>query len=195
MDKEKPMVKKVGLLILAVLLVSVSLFSSDEEIAKKYKLTIRESKGKDTLSIMPKKAGGRSTIFLYIVKRLDNNNYHLRLRLAYFGKAQLFMKRYLFTVDGKEHDLNVRQPLQILNLSAQNVPGKYHDGKGTGICEFYDIALNPQEMELMKKLATAKKVLIRYDGTRGYKNAKIFKSELKDMRRVLDAFKELNPNP
>lgn len=185
------MVKNISVFLLAVLLVSVSLFSSDEELAKKYKLIIKENKSGGTVNFMPQKVDGRSTLFLYIVKRLDNNNYHLRMRLAYFGIKQIMMKRYLFTIDGKEYDLNVREPLQLQDLSSQNVPGKYNDQEATAICEYYDIALNPQELELMDKLASAKKVLLRYDGTKGYKNIKIFKSELKDIAPMLNAYKEV----
>jgi hypothetical protein len=63
--------------------------------------------------------------------------------------------------------------------------------ESAGICEYYDIAINKEEFELMEKLSNAKTVKLRYNGVKGYKRVKIHNSSKKAIRDVLDAFKEL----
>jgi hypothetical protein len=200
--------KRVIILTVGLTLVfSMCLYSNDSKsIEKKFKLQVRVDENKGFTTYMPKSGQGRSRIFLYIVKNNANNNYFLRLRIAYFANAMLLMKKYIFTVDGEEHVVPVRGIVRMQSLERMNLPGHeevriqdpeqqdveevaYTAASG-GICEYYDIAMNTEEIEIMKKIAASKKVKLRYEGTKGFKNMKIHKAEVKDIKLVLDAFEE-----
>lgn len=186
------MPKKALILTLAVLALVFNLFSVEEkDIISKYKLKKVENPQQGTVTYMPSGAGGRSTVFLYIVKVVNENSFHVRLRIARFAAELMHIRKYTFTAAEQDYVLEVREPVQSMDLNRQNTPGTYFDREGSGICEFYDIGLNPEEMEKVIQIAAADKVKLRLDGVKGFELAKVFSSDLKDMKRVLEAFKVL----
>lgn len=182
--------KRVIILIL-VLVFFMSLFSiGSKSIEKKFKLSVKVDKKKGFTTYMPRSAKGRSRIFIYIVKNNRDNSYFLRLRIAYFADSLLHIKQYVFTIDGEEHIVAVRGVVRMQDLKRLDLPGDYDDTASGGICEYYDIAMNSQEIEIMKKIAALKIVKMKYDGTKGFKKIKIHKRAKKGIKQVLDAFEE-----
>ncbi len=198
--------KRVIILIVGFMLVfSVFLYSNDSKnIEKKFKLQVHVDEKQGFTTYMPKGGQGHSRIFIYIVKNNANNNYILRLRIAYFADAMLHMKKYIFTADGEEHVVPVRGIVRMQSLPRMNLP-RYDEVRmqnseqqdlerveytaaSSGICEYYDIAMNTEEIEIIKKIAASKKVKLRYEGVKGFENIKIHKAEVKDIKLVLGAF-------
>lgn len=186
----------------AVVLFIVSVFSfflvltggDTKSIEKKYKVAARVDQKKGVTTYMPKGADLRSRLLVYIVKPDNNPEYILRLRVAYFAEEMLFLKRFTFEIDGEELEILVRDTVRTQDLRNPNLPGDYAGSSGGGIVEFYDIAVNPGETEVLKKIAATKGVKMKYEGTKGFKKFKIHKSEVTDIKRVLDAFEELKAN-
>ena len=177
------------IILTVVLTFSFLLFStSSESIEKKFKLNVKVDKKRDLTIYMSKSVPVRSRIFTYILKNNKDNSYSLRLRIAYFADSMLFIKRYIFYADREEFVLHVRNKLQIQDIRKPNLPGEFTDSSGAGICEYYDVPMTPQEIEIMKKITVSKKVIMRYDGTKGFKRVKVFKREKKSIKQVLDAF-------
>jgi len=159
-----------------------------KNIAREFKLQAREDKQKGITTFMPKGSSGRSRIVLYILKNDRDNSYALRLRIAYFAEEMLFIKQYVITADDKEYILPTRELTRQIDLQKMSLPGVYYDQEGGGICEYYDVSLLPQESEILRQVSASKSAKMEYVGTKGNQKASIHKNELKDIKRVFDAF-------
>lgn len=180
------------LFLVSLFMFSLFLTGSDTKpIEKKYKLTARVDQKKGVTTYMPKGADLRSRLLVYIVKPDNNPEYILRLRVAYFAEEMLFLKRFTFEIDDEELEILVRDTVRTQDLQNPNLPGDYAGSAGAGIVEFYDIAVNPGELEVLKKIAATKGLKMKYEGTKGYKKFKVHKSEVSEIKRILDAFEEL----
>lgn len=65
-------------------------------------------------------------------------------------------------------------------------------GQGQQYIEFYDIELMPHEIKMFEKIAAAKEVTIRYQGSENYQDLELkdrYKEAIKD---IIDAWKKLN---
>lgn len=159
-----------------------------KNIARKFKLQAKEDKQKGITTYMPKGVDIRSRIVLYVVKNNQANSYALRLRIAYFAEEMLFIKQYVIIADDKEYILTMREMTRQQDLQKLDIPGVYYDQEGGGICEYYDVALLPQESETLRQVAAAKSAKMKYIGVKGIQKVAIHKEELKDIKRVFDAF-------
>ena len=176
-------------LIIFVLFLSLSLFSSDFE--KKYNLKSQIDKKNGIIWYKHKKgSGGNTKIYPYFGKRIEDNQCSLRMVILYRGPDNLFVKEYIFTVDDEEHILTPRNKIQTVEMGENPVGGNPNTAS-RGICEVYDVAANQGEFDLMEKISNAKTVKLRYNGVKGYKKEKIHTSSKKAIKDVLDAFKEL----
>ncbi|MCX6579403.1 MAG: hypothetical protein NT166_04405 [Candidatus Aminicenantes bacterium] len=156
--------------------------------AGKFKLQVREDKQKGITTYMPKGVSIRSRIVLYIVKNNQTNIQTLRLRLAYFADEMLFIKQYVITADDKEYILPMREMTRQQDMQKLDIPDVYSDHEGAGICEYYDVALLPQEIEILRLISTSKSAKMKYVGTKGNQKVNIHKEEIKDIKRVFEAF-------
>lgn len=161
---------------------------TEKNIAREFKLQAKEDKQKGITTFMPKGSSGRSRIVLYILKNDRDNSYALRLRIAYFAEEMLFIKQYIITADDKEYILPMREMTRQIDLQKMSLPGVYYDQEGGGICEYYDVALLPQESEILRQVSASKSAKMEYVGTKGNQKASIHKDELKDIKRVFEAF-------
>ncbi len=183
------MKKIIALTLVLMFSVSLLLMSGDtKSITKKYKLRAQVDKKRGVTSYMPKGMSARSRIFIYIVKPDNKDTYFLRLRIAYFAKELLHIKRYVFETGGEELEILVRGTVRHQDMQRPNLPGSNPATVGGGIVEFYDIDMNPAEIEVIKKIAATKGVKMKYEGNKGYKKFKVHKAEVKDIKRVLDAY-------
>jgi hypothetical protein len=184
--------KKIIILILIVGFSMSLLAAGEKAILKKYKLSAKVDSVRGYTTYMPKRAADRHRIFVYIVKRHMDDSYILRLRIAYYAPEMLHLKRYVFYIDDKEHEILVRDTVRMQTMERLQLPGNYYDQQGGGICEYYDIAMNSGETEIMKKVAASKGVKLKYEGTKGFKKIKIHKGEAKVIKRGFDAFEAFN---
>jgi hypothetical protein len=159
-----------------------------KSIVKKFKLQPKEDKQKGITTYMPKGSSSRSRVVLYIVKIERDNSYVLRLRIAYFAEEMLFIKQYIFTADDKEYILPMREMTRQVDLQKMSLPGVYYDQEGGGICEYYDVAILPQEIEILRQVSASKSAKMEYVGTKGNQKVSIHKDEIIDINRVFDAF-------
>lgn len=183
------MKKLIVLTVTLVFSVSLLLMGGDtRSIEKKYKLRVRVDKKRGVTSYMPKGMSARSRIFIYIVKPDNRDDYFLRLRIAYFASERMDIKRYVFETGDEEHEILVRGPVRQQDMQNPNLPGSNPVATGGGIVEYYDIDMNPAEIEVIKKIAATKGVKMTYEGTKGNKKFKVHKGEVKDIKLVLDAY-------
>lgn len=190
MQKKKMWILLVFAAIFIFSIFPVNAINGDEEqnIEKKFKLQIQEDKQKGITTYMPKGMSIRSRIVLYFVRSTMNNTYFLRLRIAYFADEMLFIKQYVITADGKEYILPMRDITRQMDLQKMDIPDVYYDQEGGGICEYYDVAMQPQEIEIMRQICISKSAKMKYIGTKGNQKVKIHKAELKDIKLIFDAF-------
>lgn len=178
------------ILFISVLLHS-SLYLADKEFEKKYNLKSQVDEKNGIVWYKHKKgSGGNAKLYPYIGQRVESGQCFLRMVIVFFGRDNLFVKEYVFTVDDEEHILTPRKKIKTVETRDNYMRGEARDSSG-GICEIYDVAANQEEFELMEKISQAKKVKLRYNGVKGYKKAAIHKSTKKAIKEVLDAYKEL----
>jgi hypothetical protein len=89
----------------------------------------------------------------------------------------------------------MRELTRQVDLQKMSVPDVYYDQEGGGICEYYDVALLPQEIEILRQMSTLKSAKMKYVGTKGNQKVSIHKEEIKDIKRILDAFDAFNAAP
>lgn len=177
-------------IIIFVLLFSMSLFSSDFE--KKYQLKTQIDRKNGIVWYKHKNnTGTKSRVYVYFGKKQDADQYFLRMVIAYYAPSRLIVEEYRFSIDDEEVLVKPRSPVRTIDLKANHARMDESSDESVGICEYYDIAINQEEFELMEKLSNAKTVKLRYNGVKGFKNAKIHSSSKKAIKDVLDAFKEL----
>jgi len=178
-------------IIILVLLFSISLFSSDFE--KKYKLKSQIDKKNGIIWYKHKNnTGTNSRVYLYFGKKQDADQFFLRMVIAYYDPSRPIVEEYRFTIDDEEHVVKPRATVRTIDLKTNRVRmDDQTSDESAGICEFYDVAINQEEFELMEKLSNAKTVKLHYNGVKGYKRVKIHNSSKKAIKDVLDAFKEL----
>lgn len=180
--------KRLSIFIL-VLLFAVSLFSADFK--KIYKLKSQLDKKNGIVWYKHKSNSGTdSRVYVYFGKKQDTNQYFLRMVIAYYAPSRLIVEEYRFAIDDEEIVVKPRAPIRTIDVQGNRARMEYSSDEGT-ICEYYDVAINQEEFELMEKISNAKTVKLRYNGIKGFKNAKIHSSSKKAIRDVLAAFKEL----
>jgi hypothetical protein len=176
--------------VIFILLFSISLFSSGFE--KKYKLKSQIDKKNGIIWYKHKNnTGANSRVYLYFGKKQDADQFFLRMVIAYYAPSRLIVEEYRFTIDDEEHVVKPRGPVRTVDIKANRARIDQASDESAGICEYYDVAINQEEFELMEKLSNAKTVKLRYNGVKGYKRVKIHNSSKKAIKDVLNAFKEL----
>lgn len=162
------------------------------EIEKKYKLKTQVDKKNGIVWYKHKNnTGTKSRVYVYFGKKQDADQYFLRMVIAYYAPSRLIVEEYKFTIDDEEIVVKPRAPVRTIDLKANRARMDEPSDESAGICEYYDIAINQEEFELMEKLSNTKTVKLRYNGVKGFKNSKVHSSSKKAIKDVLAAFKEL----
>jgi hypothetical protein len=188
MLKERIELRKLYLVVF-LLFLSQLLFPTDIE--KKYKLKTQVDKKNGIVWYKHKNNSGTSSrVYVYFGKKQDADQYFLRMVIAYYATKRLIVEEYTFTIDDEEHVVKPRDLVRTVDVRTNRARMDEPSDESVGICEYYDIAINQEEFELMEKLSNAKTVKLRYNGVKGYKKVKIHNSSKKAIKDVLDAFKE-----
>ena len=176
--------------VIFLLFLSQLLFPTDIE--KKYKLKTQLDKKNGIVWYKHKNnTGTNSRVYVYFGKKQDADQYFLRMVIAYYAPSRLIVEEYRFTIDDEEHVVKPRDVVRTIDVRTSRGRMDEPSDESAGICEFYDIAINQEEFDLMEKLSNAKTVKLRYNGVKGFKRVKIHNSSKKAIKDVLDAFKEL----
>jgi len=106
----------------------------------------------------------------------DGRKPWLHFRLQYAGEKWLFIQSATIVIDGKK---------------AGEVSGSWKRDNNSTVWEWSDVPIDSDNVALVRQLAGATKATIRYSGQQYIRDRDIPASELKAMRNVLAAYKEL----
>ena len=99
----------------------------------------------------------------------------MRLAINFASDDWLFIQRAIFVIDDEK---------------AAEITGNWERNNDSTVYEGIDVKVGPEEMNLLKRIAKAKKVSIRLEGRQFHKDRDLRQNEIKAIGRVLDAFKE-----
>lgn len=101
----------------------------------------------------------------------------LRFKVQYWGESWLFVEKAIIVIDG------VRQP---------EIQGKWdRDHSAGSVWEYRDLGVSAASAPVLKAMAAAARVVIRFEGRRSYSDYKVPAGELQAIGRMIAAFEEL----
>lgn len=104
----------------------------------------------------------------------------LRLRVQFHSDDWLFIKSATFVINGEKRGL---------------IEGRWErDNSGGKVWEWSDSSVGDEQLGLLKAMASAKEVIIRFDGAKYRRDRTLNKSELSSIKNVLKAYTELGGN-
>ena len=103
------------------------------------------------------------------------------MRIQYVADSWLFIKRFIFLVDGKNFEI---EPPQF--------NGVERDNGGRKIWEWYGVAAEGKHLEIAKAVAESKKAILRYEGRQYRKDREITAQEKRAIKNVLSAHEFLS---
>lgn len=118
-----------------------------------------------------------NTFFLYISEN-ENQEKTLRVRIQYASDPWLNAKKYYFRIDTANYTLNVAR---------EDVTPKSINGN---LWEYYDVELNGKINDIIKKIASANVVFIKYDGINYNKQRFITEEEKTAIKNMIARFEE-----
>ena len=182
--------KKLSIL-LPVLLLAGNIFSA--QIEKKFNLTSKEDK-KSGITWYKHKTNteSNSRIYMYFGKKKDNQLY-LKDTKTTRPFANSLVKKYVFTIEGKEQTLLPREKVRHVDLQSNRLREDYFFESNTnqGICELYDVMINQEEFDLLNKISQAETVKLKYDGVKGYNRVTIHAETKNALKETIAALHEL----
>jgi hypothetical protein len=105
-----------------------------------------------------------------------DSNVWLRLRFQYEAEDWLFIERAIIVVDGAK---------------IGEATGRWERDNDSRVWEWLDVPVRDSEMAMVKAMAGAKEVTIRYEGQQYRKDRTLRPNEIKAFQRVLAAYKEM----
>ena len=115
-------------------------------------------------------------IMIYIGKR-KNNKLFLRVIFKYLGDDWLFVDSLSVSVDGK-----IYGPFT----------GKFERDHSSGrVWEWIDISVNKVGYELLNKIFTSQRSVIRFDGSKYYRDQKIDSNNKRLIKEMIYAYRDL----
>lgn len=104
----------------------------------------------------------------------------LRLRVLYVADDWLFIEKYIIKVDGRVYEITEKKYGEIET-----------DNGGGEIWEWLDRSVGSREFKIIKAIADAKEVKIRFVGRQYHKDRVVTKREKQALKNVLDAYEAL----
>ena len=128
----------------------------------------------------PAYVNSRSTIYAYIGKRTHGKPF-LRLVTQYKAKSWLFIKKVQVSVDG-----------EVFTLTVADKGYQFEGDNGYGgIWEWQDETPTAAQVNILRKIGDAKKVTIRYTGSKYHSERRMPTKDIKALKEVLLAYKEM----
>lgn len=137
---------------------------------------IKEDKFKGTVFIKDKKIHslGRE-VYPYI--SIKNGYMYLRFVVRYTGSSWVFFDKVIFLIDGKKYEFVPSTPkTKIIN---------------TGVSEHSDTYVDKAVFNLLQKIANAKNVEYRLEGSKGVRDKKLGGLDLKGIKETLEFYERL----
>ena len=117
-----------------------------------------------------------NAFMLYIGKSADSDPY-LRFKIQYFASDWLFIETYTINVDG-----------EIFTISPDYGEVQQDNGIVGGesmIWEWYDVNPTSENIDMIKKIISSKKAVIRSEGKQYYKDRTITQTEKTALKNIL----------
>lgn len=130
----------------------------------------------------PRFVNSRSWLGAYIMQ-LDGGGTYLRMQINYLGSDWLFIKSYMFKVDGVDFRFDPE--------SYGSDAVERDNGSGE-IWEWWDVIAEGERMRFLQAVADAKTVTMRYNGSQYYRDRNIGPEERASLRRTLLAYQKLS---
>lgn len=130
----------------------------------------------------PEQVNSNSEVYVYLSKP-KNGQSTMHLRLQYVANDWLFVRRFVFKVDGKTFTVEPDSRFDI-----------ERDNDGGDVWEWYDKPVGTEELQLLESIANARSVVIRYEGDQYNKDREISNDEISRLRAVMMANRVLNAN-
>lgn len=127
---------------------------------------------------MPGFVNSKSWVGAYIIET-ENGAPYLRIAIYYVASDWLFVKKYLFNIDGKKYDIS---PPEYGDGSI-----KTDSGEG-GIWEWWDVLAEGEPLAILNAISVAKEATLRYEGKDYYKDHNIGQAERDAIKNTLKAF-------
>jgi hypothetical protein len=99
----------------------------------------------------------------------------LFLRIQYYGDNWLFIKKYIFKIDGVTTDLTPSY-------------GEIKSDNNSKVWEYFDKTPTGSQVMMLKRIIASKKTVMRIEGSQYYKDVTISSTQKKAMQRVLIAY-------
>ena len=99
----------------------------------------------------------------------------LFLRIQYYGDNWLFIKKYIFKVDGVITELTPNY-------------GEIVSDNNSKVWEYFDETPTESQVMLLKRIIASKKTIMRIQGSQYYKDVTISSTRKKAMQRVLTVY-------
>lgn len=127
----------------------------------------------------PKYVNSRTSLFAYIGKEKEQAPF-LRLKIQYTADDWLFIEKYIIKADDETFEIT------------ENGYGEIETDNGGGdIWEWLDRPVGQDELTILKAIANAKEVKIRFVGRQYYKDKTMSLKDKIAVQNVLDAFEAL----
>lgn len=104
----------------------------------------------------------------------------LHLKIQYAAETWLFIKNYIFNIDGEKYEINPGLLGVQKDMST--------DLNSPGVWEYYDLTLDDSDMDMLQKLVGSGKTIMRLEGDQEYVDQTLTAAQKNALRRVLDAY-------
>ena len=114
---------------------------------------------------------------LYAGQELGSDPY-LFMKIQYFGSDWLFIKSYYFNIDGETYEITPNY-------------GEIETDNDTDVWEWYNEPATAENIEMIQKIITSKKTVLRLEGSKYYKDVKISQTQKSALKNVLTVYQGL----
>jgi flagellar biosynthesis GTPase FlhF len=119
-------------------------------------------------------------IYAYFGVKDDKVVSGLHLKIQYTGKSWIFIKNYVFNMDGEKYEINPGFMGAERDMST--------DINSPGVWEYHDETLDSTGFQLLNAMINSQKTIMRLDGDQRQKDVTISANQKAALKRVLDAY-------
>jgi len=121
----------------------------------------------------PRYTNSRSTVYLYIGRRIKPKHTWLQMKVQYASKDWLFVTKVTAWYDGQKQTL---------------ISGRFKRDNNSSIWEWVDVSPDSRQTGILYAMANAKKVILRFEGQQYRKDVTLSKRDKRAIREVLRAY-------
>jgi hypothetical protein len=128
--------------------------------------------------------GGATNNAMYLYAGINGGPPYLKLRINYFASDWLFVKSYIFNVDG-----------EVFTIDTNYGDVKTDNGIVNGesmVWEWWDGDPTSENLSMLKKIADSKKTLLRYEGSKYRSDRTVTAQEKLALKHMLIYFSSIS---